>query len=69
MDARYPVGKYEEPAKVTPQLRSRAIQEIAATPEKLRAAVKGWTTRNWTLLIAKAVGRCVKWYIMSPIVT
>jgi uncharacterized damage-inducible protein DinB len=41
MDARYPVGKYEEPAKVTPELRSRAIQEIAATPEKLRAAVKG----------------------------
>jgi uncharacterized damage-inducible protein DinB len=41
MDARYPVGKYEQPAKVTPQLRSRAIQEIAATPEKLRAAVKG----------------------------
>jgi len=41
MDARYPVGKYEEPAKVTPELRARAIQEIAATPEKLRAAVKG----------------------------
>jgi uncharacterized damage-inducible protein DinB len=41
MDARYPVGKYEEPAKVTPGLRARAIQEIAATPEKLRAAVKG----------------------------
>ena len=41
MDARYPVGKYEEPAKVTPDLRARAIQEIAATPEKLRAAVKG----------------------------
>jgi uncharacterized damage-inducible protein DinB len=41
MDARYPVGKYEEPAKVTPELRARAIQEIAATPEKLRVAVKG----------------------------
>jgi uncharacterized damage-inducible protein DinB len=41
MDARYPVGKYEEPAKVTPELRARAIQEIAATPDKLRAAVKG----------------------------
>jgi uncharacterized damage-inducible protein DinB len=41
MNARYPVGKYEEPAKVTPELRARAIQEIAATPEKLRAAVKG----------------------------
>jgi uncharacterized damage-inducible protein DinB len=41
MDARYPVGKYEEPAKVTPELRARAIQEIAATPEKLLAAVKG----------------------------
>jgi uncharacterized damage-inducible protein DinB len=41
MDARYPIGKYEVPAKVTPELRARAIQEIAATPEKLRAAVKG----------------------------
>jgi uncharacterized damage-inducible protein DinB len=41
MNPRYPVGKYEEPAKVTPELRARAIQEIAATPEKLRAAVTG----------------------------
>jgi uncharacterized damage-inducible protein DinB len=60
MDPRYPVGKYEEPAKITPELRARAIQEIAATPEKLRAAVKelndaqldtpyregGWTVRQ-----------------------
>ena len=41
MDARYPVGKYEQPAKVIPELRARAIQEIAATPEKLRTAVRG----------------------------
>jgi uncharacterized damage-inducible protein DinB len=58
MDARYPVGKYEEPAKVTPELRARAIQEIAATPEKLRVAVKGlndaqlntpYRERGWTV--------------------
>src|ERR1700739_2326527 len=41
MDPRYPIGKYEMPALITPALRAGAILEIAATPEKLRAAVKG----------------------------
>ena len=41
MDPRYPIGKFEMPAQVTPARRQQAIDEIAATPAKLRAAVKG----------------------------
>ena len=41
MDPRYPIGKFEMPAPVTPARRQQAIEEIAATPAKLRAAVKG----------------------------
>jgi uncharacterized damage-inducible protein DinB len=41
MDPRYPIGKYKEPAAVTPELRQRAIAQIADTPVKLRAAVRG----------------------------
>src|SRR2546425_9329592 len=41
MDPRYPIGKFEMPAQATPVRRQRAIEEIAATPMKLRAAVKG----------------------------
>ena len=41
MDARYPVGKFELPKEVTPALRQAAIQELAATPARVRAAVAG----------------------------
>jgi len=41
MDPRYPVGKLEMPNEITPARRQQAIDEIAATPAKLRAAVKG----------------------------
>lgn len=41
MDPRYPIGKYEMPAKVTPELRARAILEIASAPDRVRAAVRG----------------------------
>ena len=41
MDPRYPVGDYQPPKEVTPAMRRRAIDEIAATPAKFRAAVKG----------------------------
>ncbi len=41
MDPRYPIGKYEQPKDVTPALRQQAIEVIAATPAKFRAAVKG----------------------------
>jgi hypothetical protein len=41
MDPRYPIGKFEMPTQITPQRRSEAIDEIASTPKKLRAAVAG----------------------------
>jgi len=41
MDPRYPIGKFEMPAHITPQRRAEAIAEIASTPKKLRAAVAG----------------------------
>jgi uncharacterized damage-inducible protein DinB len=41
MDPRYPIGKYQMPVDVTPAKRDEAIREIAATPEKIRAAVNG----------------------------
>jgi uncharacterized damage-inducible protein DinB len=41
MDPRYPVGKYQPPADVTPATRNEAIREIATNPEKIRAAVNG----------------------------
>ena len=41
MDPRYPIGKFEMPAQVTPQARQAAIDDIASTPAKMRAAVKG----------------------------
>jgi uncharacterized damage-inducible protein DinB len=41
MDPRYPIGKLEMPNEVTPARRQQAIDEIAAAPAKLRAAVKG----------------------------
>src|SRR5436853_3009858 len=41
MDPRYPIGKFEMPAQVTPARRQQAIDEIAATPAKMRAAAKG----------------------------
>ena len=41
MDLRFPIGKYEMPAQITPELRAGAILEIASTPEKVRAAVTG----------------------------
>ena len=41
MDQRYPVGTFEMPSQVTPSKRQQAIDELAATPAKLRAAAKG----------------------------
>jgi len=41
MDPRYPVGTFEMPAQVTASRRQQAIDELAATPAKLRAAAKG----------------------------
>lgn len=41
MDPRYPIGEFEMPTNVTPERRKAAMDEIASTPAKMRAAVKG----------------------------
>jgi uncharacterized damage-inducible protein DinB len=41
MDPRFPIGKYQMPAEVSPAARASAILEIAAAPQKIRAAVAG----------------------------
>ena len=41
MDPRYPIGKYQTPSDVSPAKRADAIREIAAAPQKIRAAVQG----------------------------
>src|SRR6202795_4129087 len=60
MDPRYPIGKFVMPLEVTSASRQQAIDAIAETPAKLRAAVKdlspaqldtpyregGWTVRQ-----------------------
>jgi uncharacterized damage-inducible protein DinB len=60
MDARYPIGKFSFPASTTPEQRRLWIDEIAAAPGCLRAAVAhlsppqldtpyrdgGWTVRQ-----------------------
>jgi hypothetical protein len=42
-DLRYPVGPFRRPEHLDASQRRRAIDTIAATPAKLRAAVKGLT--------------------------
>jgi len=41
MDPRYPIGTFEMPEPVTVARRQQAIDELAATPAKFRAAAKG----------------------------
>lgn len=59
-DLRYPVGRFQRPASLTPDQRRAAIQTIASAPMNLRAAVRdlddakldtpyrpdGWTVRQ-----------------------
>ena len=60
MDLRYPIGRFQFPASVTPQDREQAIAILAAAPERFREAVRdltdaqldtpyrpeGWTVRQ-----------------------
>src|SRR5690242_17369424 len=41
MDPRYPIGKFDMPAQITPARRKQAMDEIASLPGKMRASVKG----------------------------
>jgi uncharacterized damage-inducible protein DinB len=40
-DLRYPVGRFERVESLTPAARTAAIEDITATPHRLRAAVAG----------------------------
>jgi hypothetical protein len=41
MDLRYPIGKFERPAVITAEQRTRWIDEIEAAPARFREAVSG----------------------------
>ncbi len=41
MDLSYPIGKFQRPQEVTPEMRADFIAEIAAAPGILREAVRG----------------------------
>src|SRR5437867_6823584 len=41
MDLRYPIGRFQSPRSITPSLRAGWIDDIAATPARLREGVKG----------------------------
>ena len=41
MDVRYPIGKFSWSGSNTPDERSRFIDDIAATPQRMRSAVGG----------------------------
>ena len=41
MDLSYPIGKFQRPQEVTPQMRAEFIAQIAAAPDALRDAVEG----------------------------
>ena len=43
MDQRFPIGKFEWPGPNTAEQRKQLIDEIAATPQKMRSAISGLT--------------------------
>jgi hypothetical protein len=43
MDLRYPIGQFSWSGSNTPEQRARLIDDIAATPERMRGAVAGLT--------------------------
>jgi hypothetical protein len=41
MDLRYPIGRFERPASITPEQRNAWIDTLAAAPDRFQAAVRG----------------------------
>ena len=41
MDLRYPIGKFERPTSITPELRADWLRVLQAAPTRLRSAVAG----------------------------
>jgi hypothetical protein len=46
MDLSYPIGKFEYPKSVTPEMRAQWIGEMEAAPAQFRAAVQGLSGRQ-----------------------
>jgi uncharacterized damage-inducible protein DinB len=46
MDLRYPIGPYEPRSSLSEDERRRAIEDIAAAPERLRMAVAGLSSQQ-----------------------
>jgi len=46
MDLRYPIGRFDWKAVITPEMRPSLIDEIAATPSWLRQAIDGLDDRQ-----------------------
>ena len=42
-DLAFPTGKFQRPTKLDPEARAKAIETVAATPTRLREAVRGLT--------------------------
>jgi hypothetical protein len=51
MDLRYPVGPFEFAGTLSNGQRQTLIDQIAATPEKMRAAVEGLSDEQLNMLI------------------
>src|ERR1700681_2548187 len=47
MDLRYPIGKYNSKASLTPAEREEAIAQIAAAPKRLRDIVAGLSQKQF----------------------
>ncbi len=45
-DARFPIGKFAPPESISESQRHQYIEEIAATPARLRAAVRGLSPQH-----------------------
>jgi uncharacterized damage-inducible protein DinB len=46
-DLRYPIGQFTPDLESTPEIRRSHIEQIAATPAKLRSAVRGLTPEQF----------------------
>jgi uncharacterized damage-inducible protein DinB len=42
-DLAFPTGRFQRPARLDPEARAKAIETVAATPARLREAVRGLT--------------------------
>src|SRR5690349_3732575 len=45
-DLSFPTGRFQRPASLDADARARAIETVAATPARLREAVRGLTARQ-----------------------